>query len=91
MSNNPVIIDPKELRQFVSQLKHFNTELEGSSSRLHGQFRQLGETWRDPAYTKFAQEFEQTMNTLRKFRQASDEVIPRLTRTAERAEAVHNS
>jgi hypothetical protein len=48
MSRGPVIIDPKALRQFASQLKQFNSELTGNSTRLHAQFRQLGETWRDP-------------------------------------------
>jgi WXG100 family type VII secretion target len=87
--SGPVIIDPKDLRQFAAQLKQFNTELSSSSKRLSGQFRQLGETWRDPAYQKFAAEFEQTMRNLARFQQTSEEVIPMLLKKAERAEDVH--
>jgi uncharacterized protein YukE len=84
-----VILDPKELRLFASQLKQFNNDLVNDSSRLEAQFRRLGDTWRDPAYTKFASEFAQTMKNLRRFREISDEVVPRLLKTAERAEEVH--
>jgi WXG100 family type VII secretion target len=90
VSSGPVIIDPNELRQFANQLKRFNADLASNFSQLQAQFRQLGETWRDPAYAKFAQEFEQTMKNLQRFRQVSDEVVPRLIRTADRADAVHN-
>jgi WXG100 family type VII secretion target len=91
MAGAPVIIDPKDLRQFAAQLKQFNSELTTSSARINGQFRQLGDTWRDPAYQKFAQEFDQTMKNIRRFQQVSEEVIPRLIKTAERAEGVHRS
>lgn len=90
MGTGPIIIDPNELKQFISHLKRFNSELEMSSSHLQSNFRQLGETWRDPAYAKFSQEFEQTMRNISRFRKICDDVIPRLSRTAERAEAVHN-
>jgi hypothetical protein len=50
----------------------------------------LGDTWHDPAYAKFAQEFDQTMKNLQRFRQVADEVIPRLLQTAQRAEDVHH-
>jgi WXG100 family type VII secretion target len=89
MSNSSVIIDPKELRQFTNQLKQFNIQLSGDTKRLQAQFRHLGETWRDPAYVKFAQEFEQTMRNLERFNQVCEEVVPRLVRTAERVESVH--
>lgn len=90
MTSGPVILDPKEIRLFASQLKQFNSELLNNSSRLEGQFHRLGETWRDPAYAKFSDEFTQTMKNLRRFREISDEVIPRLVKTAERAEQVHH-
>ena len=89
MPSGSVIIDSRELRNFVSQLKQANNELANTSRRLEAHFRRLGETWRDPAYAKFAREFQQTMNNLRRFRQASEEVAPQLLRTAERAESVH--
>jgi uncharacterized protein YukE len=89
MAGGSVIIDANELRQFAAQLRHFNSQLAVDAKRLSAQFRQLGETWRDPAYGRFAQEFEQTMRNLRRFQQVSDQVIPQLLRKADRAEQVH--
>jgi len=89
MSQGPVIIDPVALRQFISQLKSFNSELGSRSAQLEGQFKALGDTWRDPAYAKFAQEFEQTMKNIRRFQQVAEGVIPQLTQKAQRAEDVH--
>jgi WXG100 family type VII secretion target len=89
MASGPVIINPREVRRFASQLKQFTAELSAGGSRLHAQFKQLGETWRDPAYVKFAEEFTQTMKNLQRFSRVAEEVHPRLVKTAERAEAVH--
>lgn len=83
MSSRIVKIDSRDLRDFASQLKTFNTDLVNSTARLQAQFRRLGETWQDPQYAKFAQEFEQTMRNLRHFQEKSDEVIPRLARLAD--------
>jgi uncharacterized protein YukE len=89
MPGGPVILDPHELELFASRLKQFNTDLAVASARIEAQFRRLGETWRDPAYGKFALEFEQTVKNLRRFREVSDEVVPRLLKTAQRARDVH--
>ncbi len=90
MSNGPVILDPREIRDFAIRLKNFNTDLASSAIQLKGQFNRLGETWRDPAYTKFAQEFSQTMRNLERFSRIADEVVPRLMKTADKADEVHN-
>lgn len=87
MSN--VIIDADDLDEFASQLNGFNRELVSQTSRLRAQFRRLGETWRDPAYARFAQEFEQTMRNLERFQRIADEVIPQLRRKAQRTRDVH--
>ena len=89
MAGGTVIIESGHLREFASQLKRFNAEMDGSSKRLYAQFRQLGDTWRDPAYQKFAQEFDQTLRNLQRFRRISDEVVPKLLQTADRVDAVH--
>jgi len=83
MSSRIVKINSGDVRLFASQLKQFNADLANSSTRLQAQFRRLGETWQDPGYAKFAQEFEQTMRSLRQFREKSDEVIPRLLKLAD--------
>lgn len=90
MSGRVVKIDSGELRDFVALLKQFNVDLENNSRRLQAQFRRLGETWQDPQYARFAQEFERTMRNLSQFERQSDEVIPRLTKLAEHIDSTPN-
>jgi uncharacterized protein YukE len=78
-----VRINSGDVRLFASQLKEFNSNLASGSARLRAQFQRLGETWQDPQYATFAQEFGQTMENLRRFQHISDDVVPRLLRLAE--------
>lgn len=84
-----VISNADELDEFASQLGSFSRDLNGQTSRLRAQFRRLGETWRDPQYARFAQEFEQTMTNLERFMRIADEVAPRLHGTAGRIRDVY--
>jgi len=83
MSSGIVRINSRDVRLFASQLKDYNARLADESARLTAQFRRLGETWQDPQYARFAQEFVQTMRHLERFRRYGEEVIPRLLRLAE--------
>ena len=78
------VADPEELERFARELKQFNSQLQESMSRLNSQFNRLGDTWRDQEQRKFAQEFEQTMRVLVRFRQTSENHIPFLLRKAQR-------
>ncbi len=78
------IASPEELERFARDLKQFNMLLKESTTRLHAQFRQLGDTWRDQEHQKYGQEFEQTMRVLHQFMRASEEQIPFLLRKAQR-------
>jgi len=80
------IADPNEIRRFAQDLKRFNAELENQMTLMHSRMIALGQTWRDQEHTKFAEEFEQTMRTLAKFVETSNEHIPFLLRKAERIE-----
>ena len=82
MADRIVKIESKDLRLFTSRLKQFNSDIDTSTARLKAQFRQLGETWKDPQYIKFAQEFDQTMKNLQRFKQQSEVVIPHLVKLA---------
>ena len=84
-----VISNADELDEFATQLSIFSRDLGSQRSRLRAQFRRLGETWRDPQYAKFAQEFEQTMSNLERFLRTADEVVPRLHGTAQRIRDVY--
>lgn len=77
---------PEELRKFAQNLKRFNAELGDMTSRLQGQFRQLGDTWRDQEHARFAQEFEQTIRTIQRFLKISEQHIPFLLKKAQRLE-----
>lgn len=81
------VVDPEELERFARNLKQFNEELKGRMSRLQGQFMALGDTWHDQEHARFAQEFQQTMATLRNFTLVAATHIPFLFRKAQRGRA----
>ncbi len=83
--SSQAIVTPEDLERFAAGLKQFNAQLRDSSARLTGQFRQLGDTWRDQEHQKFAAEFEQTMKVIANFMRLADEQIPFLLRKAQRA------
>ncbi len=79
-------VDPAELRRFALNLKNFNAELQSQMQSLHSQLVGLSQTWRDREHDKFAEEFEQTMQVVARFVEASEQHVPFLLRKADRAE-----
>ena len=80
------IIDPEEVRQFASELKRFNEDIQNRMSALQARFAALGDSWQDQEHGKFAEEFKQTMKVLRKFVEVSNLHTPYLLRKARRIE-----
>lgn len=80
------IVDPDELRRFAQELKKFNGEVQSSVSSLQARFSALGDTWQDHEQAKFAQDFQETMKTLRRFIESSEQQTPFLLRKAQRIE-----
>ncbi len=80
------IVDPVELRRFAQSLKRFNAALQDQMRSLQGQLANLGDTWRDQEHDKFREEFDQTMQVLRRFMEAANEQAPILIRKAEKIE-----
>ena len=80
------VVDPEELRRFAHNLKSFTNDLHSSLSVLHGQLIALGNTWRDKEHDKFVQEFEQTLQVVKRFVEAANLHIPFLLRKAERVD-----
>jgi uncharacterized protein YukE len=80
------IVDPGELRRFAVNLKQFNNELLNQMTVLHGQLSGLGQTWRDREHDKFVEEFEQTLQVVKRFVEATNQHVPFLMRKAERIE-----
>ena len=80
------IVDPGELRRFAVNLKQFNNELLNQMTVLHGQLMGLGQSWRDREHDKFVEEFEQTLQVVARFVDATNQHVPFLLRKAERVE-----
>jgi len=80
------IVNPDELRRFAAQLKHFNNDLMGQMTVLHGQLSGLSQSWRDREHDKFVEEFEQTLQVVARFVDAANQHVPFLLRKAERVE-----
>jgi len=80
------IVDPEELRRFAEELKRFNGDLQNSMSSLQARFGALSDTWQDQEHLKFAQDFTDTMKTLRRFIESSNQQGPFLLRKAQRIE-----
>ncbi len=80
------IMDPEAVRRFADELKRFNVDLQNRLSQLQARFAALGDTWDDQEQQKFAQEFQSTMKTLKKFIELSNQQAPYLLRKAQRIE-----
>lgn len=84
------IMDPEQVRRFAEELRRFNIELQDKLSSLQARFASLGDTWQDQEHAKFSEEFKQTMKTLRKFVEVSNQHGPYLLRKAQRIEEYLN-
>jgi uncharacterized protein YukE len=80
------IVNPEELRRFAARLKQFNNEMMTQLTTMHGQLAGLSQTWRDREHDKFVEEFEQTLQVMKRFTEATNQHIPFLLRKAERIE-----
>lgn len=80
------IVDPDEVRRFAHGLKRFNSELLNQMLALRGQMKTLSETWRDQEQQRFSEEFEQTVQSISRFLEMTEEYVPFLLRKADRVE-----
>jgi uncharacterized protein YukE len=80
------IMDPEQVRRFAEELQRFNVDLQNRISSLQARFAALGDTWQDQEQAKFAEEFNQTMKTLKKFIETASRHTPYLLRKAQRIE-----
>lgn len=80
------IANPEEIRRFAARLKQFNNDLLNQLTVIHGQVTGLGQTWRDREHDKFVEEFDQTLQVVKRFVDTTNQHIPFLLRKAERLE-----
>jgi len=78
------VADPDELRHFAHALKKFTGRLQGEMTAMQGALSNLGGTWRDQEFQKFASEFEDTMRQLQRFGVSCEEHVPFLLRKADK-------
>ncbi len=77
------IVDPEELRRFALSLKKFSGDVQERITSLGGQLVSLERTWRDQEQKKFAEEFQQQIQTLTRFIEIVDRHVPYLMRKAD--------
>jgi uncharacterized protein YukE len=77
------IVDPEELRRFALSLKKFNGDVQERIKLLASQMAALEQTWRDQEQKKFAEEFQQQIQSLGRFIEIVDRHVPYLVRKAE--------
>ena len=79
-------VDPSELRRFARDLSRFNTDLEALLTSLQARLRGLEKSWMDQEQRRFTQEFEQTMKTLTRFLDGSNQHAAFLAKKARHIE-----
>jgi uncharacterized protein YukE len=79
-------VDPAELRRFARDLTRFNSELEDLIGGLQTRLRELERSWTDQEQKRFADEFEQTVKTLGRFLEASNQHAAFLAKKARHIE-----
>ncbi|RMF76386.1 MAG: WXG100 family type VII secretion target [Planctomycetota bacterium] len=75
-------VDPAELRKFARELNRTGQDVQTLMMNLHAKLRELQKTWRDQQQQRFAEEFEQTIKTLRKFLESSERHVAYLQQRA---------
>jgi WXG100 family type VII secretion target len=75
-------VDPAELRRFARDLTKFSQDLQTLMGSLSASLRNLERTWRDQEQRKFAEEFEQTMKTLGRFLESTEQHVGFLRKRA---------
>lgn len=81
-----VIIEPEQVKRFAEELQRFNRDLQNRMGSLQARFSALGDTWQDQEHQKFSEEFKETVKTMRKFIDLSEQHVPYLLRKAQRIE-----
>jgi len=76
-------MDPEEVRRFAEELRRFNADLQDRLSSLQARFAALGDTWQDQEALKFADEFKQTLKSVRRFVELSNQHAPYLLKKAQ--------
>jgi len=83
MSSEQIHLTPEEIDRFAHVLEQFASQLYESTQTLNGNLEQLGDSWRDPAFTEFEDQFLQARNYIENFVRTTDEHVAFLKRKAQ--------
>jgi len=80
------MVDPDELRRFISQLEATAAQLREQKINTDARFAQLSETWRDEKYVRFEQVYTESMQALNQYLNRIETYIQFLKQKAARAQ-----
>lgn len=81
-----VIIDPEEVRRFVSLLHTQSGELRKRKNSIESSFQRLGEYWKDEKHRRFENNFEYTSKLLDEFLRKADAYVEYLRKKAHKVD-----
>lgn len=90
MNYGHIHLTPEELDNFARVLEQFSNQLDDSTKNLNNNLQQLGDTWRDPAFTDFDAQFNSTRQNIENFIKIADEHVAFLRRKAEASRAARD-
>jgi len=70
--------DPEQLDRLATGLEQYCEEVEASMQRIEARFTDLGRSWRDNEYQRFARQLEEVLRILSRTIGQSREQIPEL-------------
>ena len=85
-----VQLSPDELDAFASRLARLNDQTRGMVQEQAALIARLADSWKDPAFQRFADEFHATTKILRQHGEQLEFYVPKLRQLAERGRNVHS-
>ena len=85
-----VIVNPDEIRIFMSELQQFKNDLQNNQQSIIAKLDYLGETWQDQGHQRFQEDFFEMMRSMESLMTRIDEYTSDLNRKAEMADELNN-
>lgn len=79
--------NPAEMRKFAASLRKFTQDLDSATRRIDQASKQVGSSWNDQEYRKFMQEWQQTVQGMRRFISEAPRYEQHVTKKAQALEA----
>lgn len=86
MSDDPMIVDARRQRDFISLLANRTAEINKLMRNFDSQLGRLGRDWQDEQFDQFRKQASNTAKALEKFKAESQRLSGRLQQSAQFAE-----